>query len=231
MLYVHLVFDVHKLKHSFPKKLIRVKLKKKYNHLKTKRDLVLPKIFDSSHKWLFIFYIPSIWDIFFIKNNTNRLVTIMLFSDTYIFRFWFNNSIAKLKYDDNSSSIVIWSTFSYSSSVEYLIRFREVLFSFSRPVFKKVRFKGKGYYLYKNYRNTITPQFGYAHRIYFYSYFASVRFLSKTSIFIFGLVNKDIYTSAHGIKVMRPINVFTGRGVRFARQIIYRKVGKVSSYR
>jgi len=42
---------------------------------------------------------------------------------------------------------------------------------------------------------------------------------------------KDIYTSAHGIRNMRPINIFTGRGVRFSRQIIYRKVGKVSSYR
>jgi hypothetical protein len=30
---------------------------------------------------------------------------------------------------------------------------------------------------------------------------------------------------------MRPINIFTGRGVRFSRQIIYKKVGKVSSYR
>jgi hypothetical protein len=26
-------------------------------------------------------------------------------------------------------------------------------------------------------------------------------------------------------------NIFTGRGVRFARQIIYKKTGKVSSYR
>jgi hypothetical protein len=34
-----------------------------------------------------------------------------------------------------------------------------------------------------------------------------------------------------GIKSMRPINIFTGRGVRFSRQIIYKKVGKVSSYR
>jgi len=30
---------------------------------------------------------------------------------------------------------------------------------------------------------------------------------------------------------MRPINIFTGRGVRFAKQIIYKKAGKVSSYR
>ena len=180
---------------------------------------------------MFIFYIPSMWDVFFIKRLQTQNTVVLLYSNIYKFVFCFNNSIAKVKYDVNASSIVIWSTFMHSCSAQYLTRFREILFSFSRPVFKKVKFKGKGYYLYKNYRNTITPQFGYAHRIYFYSYFTSVKFLSKTSVFIFGLVNKDVCTAAHGIKVMRPINIFTGRGVRFARQIVYRKVGKVSSYR
>lgn len=230
-LFVLLVFDSLKFKYSFFKKAQRIKLKKKNNHVKTKRDLLRFNIFDSSHKWLFIFYIPSMWDVFFIKNRNDSSTTVMLFSTIYRFTFCFNNSIAKLKYDINASAVVLWSTFSHNSSAKYLTRFREVLFSFSRPIFKKVKFKGKGYYLYKNYRNTITPQFGYAHRIYFYSYFASVKFLSKTSVFIFGLVSQDICSAAYGIKVMRPINVFTGRGVRFARQTIYRKVGKVSSYR
>ena len=226
-----MVFDFLKFKPSFRKKDRRIKLKKKYNHYKTKRDLIKINVFDSSHKWLFIFYIPSMWDIFFIKNINLNSTTVILFSNIYRFTFYFNNNTSKLKYDTNSSSILLWSTFSHSTSFKYLTKFREVLFSFSRPVFKKVKFKGKGYYLYKNHRNTITPQFGYAHRIYFYSYFASVKFLSKTSVFIFGLINSDICVAAHGIKKMRPINIFTGRGVRFSRQTIYRKVGKVSSYR
>ena len=33
------------------------------------------------------------------------------------------------------------------------------------------------------------------------------------------------------LKSKRPVNIFTGRGVRFAIQIIYKKTGKVSSYR
>ena len=226
-----MVFDSLRLRYSFVRKMKRIKLKKKYNHIKTKRDLLRYNIFDSSHKWLFVFYIPHMWDAFFIKTGCSSSTTVMLFSDVYKFTFFFDNSISKLKYDTNASSILLWSTFSNSASSKYLVKFREVLFSFSRPIFKKVKFKGKGYYLYKNSRNTITPQFGYAHRIYFYSYFASVKFLSKTSVFIFGLVNKDICDAAYGIKIMRPINIFTGRGVRFSRQTIYRKVGKVSSYR
>jgi len=101
----------------------------------------------------------------------------------------------------------------------------------SVPFFKKLKFRGKGYYIYKNRRNTITPQFGYAHRIYVYSYFNIVRFLSKIKVFIFGLLKADVILASSEIRSKRPINIFTGRGVRFSRQVIYKKVGKVSSYR
>lgn len=221
----------YKLKLSHARKLRWLKLKKKYNHTKTKRDKFLIPTAPSFHKWCFIFYIPSFWKVFLIRNIDSKIINVNLYSDVYRFSFTLSNNISKVKFDVNSSCVVAYSTFTYNGNTQYLTKFKEVLYSFTRPFFKKVKFKGKGYYLYKNYRNTITPQFGYAHRIYFYSYFASVKFLSKTSVLIFGLLRKDIYTSAHGIRNMRPINIFTGRGVRFSRQIVYRKVGKVSSYR
>lgn len=59
-------------------------------------------------------------------------------------------------------------------------------------MFTKIKFKGKGYYIYKNYRNTITPQFGYSHRLYLYSFYLNILFLSKSSLIIFGLNPKDI---------------------------------------
>jgi ribosomal protein L6P/L9E len=102
---------------------------------------------------------------------------------------------------------------------------------FTKPIFLKIKFKGKGYYIYKNKRNTITPQFNYAHRLYLYSYFISVKFLSKTSILLFGFLKSDIMGVAFNLKKMRSISIFTGRGVRFSRQIVYKKTGKVSSYR
>jgi len=92
----------------------------------------------------------------------------------------------------------------------------QLLKAFYSPLFLKIKFKGKGYYIYKNKRNTITPQFGYAHRLYLYSYFTSVKFLSKTSIIIFGYQLQDLIQTGLGIKQMRPINIFTGRGVRFS---------------
>lgn len=99
------------------------------------------------------------------------------------------------------------------------------------PIFKKIKFKGKGYYLYKSRRGSITPQFGYSHRLYLYTFFTNVSFLNKTSLIIFGSNIKDILLSSKTLYKWRPLNIFTGRGVRFSRQIVYKKSGKVSSYR
>ena len=80
-------------------------------------------------------------------------------------------------------------------------------------------------------RNTIAPKFGYYHRIYVYAPNIRVKFLSKTSVLLFGFSKIDVMTVGHDFKSKKPINIFTGRGVRFARQIVYRKTGKVSAYR
>jgi ribosomal protein L6P/L9E len=100
-----------------------------------------------------------------------------------------------------------------------------------KPVFTKLKFKGKGYYIYKNYRNTITPQFGYSHRLYLYSFYTHVKFLNKTTLVCFGLNLRNVKKTSSIIFSWRPVNIFTGRGVRFSKQIIYKKSGKISSYR
>lgn len=133
--------------------------------------------------------------------------------------------------DRNISSISLSTIFLNNYFPLYWTSLLKVFDAFNRPFFSKLKFKGKGYYIYKNLRQTITPQFGHSHRLYLYAYYASVLFLSKTQIFIFGLLHSDVLKVSRGVKGMRRISIFTGRGVRFSRQIIYRKVGKVSSYR
>ena len=106
-----------------------------------------------------------------------------------------------------------------------------MLIRFTSPHILKLRFRGKGYYLYKNFRYVITPQFGYSHRRYFYAYLASITFLTKTKVIVLGLSTVQVIQLSNLLNTIRPINIFTGRGMRFARQVIYRKVGKISTYR
>lgn len=85
--------------------------------------------------------------------------------------------------------------------------------------------------MYKNKRNTIAPQFGFAHRVYVYSFLNTVKFLSKTKILLFGFSKIDVLQAGNNLCKVKPMNIFTGRGVRFARQVVYKKTGKVGAYR
>jgi ribosomal protein L6P/L9E len=103
--------------------------------------------------------------------------------------------------------------------------------SLTQVFFNKLKFRGKGYYIYKNKRNTVAFQFGYSHRVRIFTHFIGVKILSKTTIFFFGINKFDIFDASYLFFYKRPISIFTGKGVRFTRQLIYKKTGKISSYR
>lgn len=181
----------------------------------------------------FLLVIPTAWNLLLLTPKTNlRLQTIVyLNSSTYFFKFTLPVTREKLTFNKQLHLLELNFLHFYHSLNFYLNFIQSLFLTFSLPLFLKLKFKGKGYYIFKNSRNTITPQFGFSHRIYIYSFSVLVKFLSKTTIFLFGLSKKDLIRNGLLIKNIRPINIFTGRGIRFAKQIIYRKVGKVSSYR
>lgn len=176
-------------------------------------------------------FVPKRWSLVIFKSEKQQFYVFNLFSSVYYIKFSLPLTKTTLNYCPNTSIVTISSYLLPVTTTSWIKNVNNMFYLFSSFTFNKLKFKGKGYYIYKNLRNTIAPQFGYYHRIYIYSYFNKVKFLSKTKVLLFGLTKEDILVSSHGIKGKRPINIFTGRGVRFARQIIYKKTGKVSSYR
>lgn len=207
----------------------KIKNKKKLSNLKVKKSL-----FENNMKYTLLskkllFHFPNPWKITVL--TTDNINILYLSSCTYFFRFQIPTGFTKVYFDKYTSVLSIENLYPNNYYSIYWKYLTEIFNAINRPYFLKLKFKGKGYYIYKNKRNTITPQFGYAHRIYLYAFYVSVKFLSKTSILVFGFSKRDIYKISHSIKSMRPINIFTGRGVRFSRSIVYKKQGKVSSYR
>jgi ribosomal protein L6P/L9E len=180
---------------------------------------------------MFAFYVPGNWSILLFRAKGGNRQAVKLVSETYYFHLWPPFNIPFFYLDINTSTLSFTSIYVNSFYRTYWQELLTLFESFSKPFFKKLKFKGKGYYIYKSRRNTITPQFGYAHRLYVYSFFTSVFFLNKTTIMVFGLLKADVNLTALRIKRMRVISIYTGRGVRFSREAVYRKVGKVSSYR
>jgi len=181
----------------------------------------------------FKFQIPAGWK-FLLLNRTSLTKThevVYAYNNTYFLNFSVSCNCAPIRYSPQTRTITFYSLNTPATYVYYLRTLSSILSRFYRPFFLKIKFKGKGYYIYKNFRNTIAPQFGFAHRVYVYSFTNSVKFLSKTKVLLFGLSKKDIMLAGHNLFKVRPINIFTGRGVRFARQVIYKKTGKIGAYR
>ena len=181
----------------------------------------------------YVFQIPKGWQFIVLSSNFKdaSYPIFYLYNKTYFLNFILFYDDTAFSYDRQTSSVCLKRFDSSYTYLAFLKSLSDLLTRFNKPFFLKLKFKGKGYYVYKNYRNTIAPQFGYAHRVYVYSFANSVKFLSKTKVFLFGLSKSDILKTGHNLFYTRPINVFTGRGVRFARQVIYKKTGKIGAYR
>ncbi len=115
----------------------------------------------------------------------------------------------------------------YPPKAAHLIQMSGIMFFF----FRKIKFRGKGYYMYRNKRNTIVFRFGKSHRTYRYGFHTFLKVLSKTAIFFSSRVVYDLNFFLLTVFQVRPINLFTLRGIRFSRQLVYKKTGKISSYR
>lgn len=178
------------------------------------------------------FYLPNNWSAVLYQNtkNTNNYLY-YFFTYNYFFSLTLPKTFIFLTFDSNIRTFLIEFFFKNNYWTLFWNYYRLIFFSFTKLFFKKIKFKGKGYYVFKNFRNTIAPQFGYSHIIRVYSFFLNVKFLTKTSIFLFGINKIEITKMALSFYLTKPINVFTGRGVRFSKQIVYRKTGKMSTYR
>jgi len=177
-------------------------------------------------------YLPINCKYTLLQNKfTPNFVTINLIYSTYYSNFFFLRDKVQFLHSHRSRSIFLYFPTPNNYFNLYWLAFGFVFHIVTQVLFHKIRFRGKGYYVYKNYRNVLAFQFGYAHRVKIYVPFINVKFLSKTSVFLFGANKWDIMKASHWFFDKRPINVFTGRGVRFTRQVVYRKAGKISSYR
>lgn len=91
-------------------------------------------------------------------------------------------------------------------------------------------FTGKGHKLVKNRLDTLTFSFGHSHLYYVYSPSLTFRFRTKTRGFFLGLTRFTLRQSFISLFTAKPLNIFTHRGVRARKQIIFKKVGKLSLY-
>jgi len=179
------------------------------------------------------FYIPSNWQVVILKQpkvSSNQLF-IYFYNEVYYFKLSLADQLNSWRFDPYARTLAYKNPYLSSFYRYYKALIKQVITSFATSFFRKLKIKGKGYYIYKNIRNTVTHQFGHSHRTYIYTYYTTVKFLSKTTVLLFGSSKADVFSAGLKIRSSKYINIFTGRGVRFSKQIVYKKTGKVSAYR
>ena len=118
----------------------------------------------------------------------------------------------------NGSLVHLWD-FIKASRLSYFFFLKRIRFSFS----------GKGHKMFINKRNTVVFHFGHSHLLYVYNNF-KITLVTKTRGNFFGLNSFLLRKSALNLQMFNPINIYTARGVRLGRQVIKKKIGKVSLY-
>lgn len=215
-------------------KLFNINLKKNLNEKRKKVCLDLTTTLNLNRSLTF-FYIPHNWKvtIFLKKQNSlsklNKNYYLYIYSPCYYFFLSLPNNVISLIYDSALNSFYYRINAKKFMHCLFWKRFLNLFYSFSLFFFRKLRVRGKGYYIFKNFRNTIALQFGYSHKIYVYSYFLFVKFLNKTTLLFFGINKMDLTFNSFSLLRTRQQNIFTGKGVRFTRQIVYKKASKLSS--
>ena len=204
--------------------------KKHYLNKKTKTILFFINKKININTFKLQLYIPFNWNFILLKKNKN-LSNIYIYSTDYYYIIPINTCLLFFKFDKHINTIMFNFLFKNNFNPIFWNYCKTLFFSFSKIFFLKLKFKGKGYYIYKNIRNTIALQFGYSHLFYLYSFFITIKFLSKTTILLFGINKLDLIKNSKLLYHIKNINIFTSKGIRFSRQIIYKKTGKISSYR
>lgn len=113
----------------------------------------------------------------------------------------------------------------------YLLWLRDISLALFYYVFIKIKYKGKSYKWHKK-RTSLILRFGYSHLV-------SLRLpdaigakrVGKMKLIFFGTSGYELRSFLTSAVAWRPMNIYNGRGLRFARQLVFRKAGKVSAYR
>lgn len=172
--------------------------------------------------------IPFYFDIFIIKNNNNlKLIlcnnkhTISLSIDNSI-NFYINNNTNSLIMEKNSYNFKNNLT---KNVLENYIKLLNTYF------FIKIKFKGKGYKIkiFKK-KKILSLYFNKSH----INLFKLIHiYIKKINKYKFLLKSNNIYNLKKLSKLIihvRPLNIYTLRGLRISKQIVLKRKGKKNAY-
>lgn len=170
------------------------------------------------------------YNIVLIKSNKKLIVELYNLKKKITLPFKLKNDI----FFDKNSNCISFEKFSIKKNLIMAgNKLNKLLFNINNFFFEKVKFKGKGFRVRFKRKNEILKfTFGHSHINYIFINNASTK-IKKLGKYKYVLKCKE-YAKLHlilkTICSVKPINIYTKRGIRTGRQVIYKRKGKKSTY-
>jgi len=173
--------------------------------------------------------IPVSFNIILLENKkNNKDLTIILYNKLYSITLVIDKK--KIKIDLESYSIKINTNINYNNNLNFK-QINKFFKTFEFYFFIKIKFKGKGFKIKFNKKLKIIKfYFGKSHITLFKLRKIKLKKITKYKFILKNLNFMKLKTNATKITKIKPINVYTLRGIRLSKQIIRKRKGKKSSY-
>ena len=177
----------------------------------------------------YIVNIPITFNIIVFENKKNKKnLTITLYNKIQSFNLI--NTVKNIKIDLESYSIKIKVDYNLNNNINFK-QINSFLKTFESYFFIKIKFKGKGFKIkYNKKLKLIKFYFGRSHMTFFKLKKIKLKKINKYKFFLRNFNYNWLKKKAIEITKIKPVNIYTLRGIRLSRQIIKKRKGKKSSY-
>lgn len=179
-----------------------------------------------------IYLPPKINIIVFIKNKKNsETLNIVLQNNKKKFLFYVKKNESLLKFDKNTNSIILEKNWLFNSNNKFTNFLLKFFKSWDYFFFAKIKFKGKGFRIRFFKKNKFVKFFfGRSHKTFMFYRKLVLKKISKYK-FTIKSINYDQIKNASKLSInIKPMNMYTLRGLRDSKQIIYKRKGKKGTY-
>lgn len=176
-------------------------------------------------------YVPTSFDIISFKNKNSKNLMIIIYNNSISLKLWTLIDIVKIDLESYSLKFFIENKDKIKNIHYFLNWYNNFLKTFELYFFIKIKFKGKGFKIKFNKKNKLIKfYFGKSHLTFYKLKKIKLKRVTKYK-FVLKSNNWDsLKRNSLNMTFIKPVNIYTLRGIRISRQWISKRKGKKSSY-
>lgn len=165
------------------------------------------------------------------KNKFHKNLNVILYSNDKKINFFSNTESNLLRFDKNTNTLIIEKNYLYEKNNKISNFIENFLKSWDFYFFSKIKFKGKGFrirFLKKN--KLVKFFFGRSHKTFIKFKKIIMKKINKYKFILKSINKKKILNNSYKVVSIKPLNLYTIRGLRNSRQIVCKRKGKKGTY-